>query len=201
MEAGMAEARDLYAEQAQRMQERQGAMLDRRRARRRAAREGLSPLAAAAIAGGAVLATALIGRRYAPDRSHPAIRRWYRSLDKPAFTPPDPAFGVVWPALEALLAVAGYRLMREPSEPARNAAIGLWALNVAMIAGWTKAFFGERSLDGGFAAATAQLGAGVAYVEAARRVDPAAAALGAPYTAWLAFASLVAEEVWRENAR
>ena len=69
-----------------------------------------------------------------------------------------------------------------------------------MIGGWAKLFFGERSLAGGSLAAAGMLGAGAAYVAFARRVDPLAGAAGIPYTAWLAFATLLSEEVWRRNA-
>jgi tryptophan-rich sensory protein len=195
----MPQSSEIYAESVRGMNERQKSNL-RERAERRHRREGaFSPWAALAIAGGAVLAAGLVGRRYAPDRSHPGIKDWYGSLEKPDFTPPDAVFGAVWPALELLLAAGGYRLLREASGPERNAALALWAVNLAMIPGWTKVFFGERSTTGGFAAATAQLGAGLGYVEAARRVDGPAAAMALPYAAWIAFASLTAEEVWREN--
>ena len=69
-----------------------------------------------------------------------------------------------------------------------------------MIGGWTKIFFGERSLAGGSLAAAGMVGSGAAYVEFARRVDGWAGAAGVPYTAWLAFAALLSEEVWRRNA-
>ena len=203
----MALDRDLYASEVQGLNEAHEHRLKRRRRERARRHEpsrrrhgGFSPLAAAAIAGSAIALSALIGRRYSPDRSHPGIERWYDDLEKPSFTPPDPVFGAVWPALELLLAASGYRLLREPSSPDRDRALALWAVNVAMIPGWTKIFFGERSLTGGLAAATAQLAAGFAYMENARRVDGVAAACGVPYTAWLAFANVLAEEVWRRNA-
>ena len=87
--------RDVYAEDVTRMNEHQ------RRRRERPSRrcEGLSPWAALAIAGGAMAVSGLIGRRYSPQPSHPGIERWYRGLDKPSYTPPDPVFGGVWPAL------------------------------------------------------------------------------------------------------
>lgn len=190
----MALDRDLYAADVTRMVEAQ------RRRRSAGRRAGVSPLAAAAIAGGALALTAFIGRRYSPTRAHPDIDRWYHELEKPSFTPPDPVFGMVWPALEAGLAVGGYRLLREPSSPERNQALALWFANVALIAGWTKIFFGERSIRGGLATAAVQLGAGLAYVERARHVDGVAAAVGVPYTAWVAFANVVTEEVWRQNS-
>ena len=49
--------------------------------------------------------SALVGRRNAPDATHPGVRRWYRKLDKPGFTPPDAAFGAVWPVLESVCPV------------------------------------------------------------------------------------------------
>jgi tryptophan-rich sensory protein len=196
----MSQSSDIYAESVRGMNDRQKRNLRDRSERRHRRAGAFSPLAALAIAGGAVLAAGLIGRRFSPDRSHPEIRDWYHDLEKPDFTPPDPVFGAVWPALELLLAAGGYRLLREASGPERDTALALWAVNLAMIPGWTAIFFGARSTTGGFAAATAQLGASLGYVEAARRVDGTSAALALPYAAWLAFASLEAEEVWRENA-
>lgn len=161
---------------------------------------GLSPWAALAIAGGAVAVSALVGRRYSPDRSHPKIDRWYHGLDKPAMTPPDPVFGAVWPVLEALMAAGGYRLLRAPRSPERDVALALWALNIAMIGGWTKIFFGERSVRGGAVASAAMVGSGAAFVERASHVDGLAAASGVPFTAWIAFATALSEEIWRRNA-
>ena len=34
---------------------------------------------------------------------------WYRSLNKPAFTPPDKVFPIVWTTLYALMAWSGWR--------------------------------------------------------------------------------------------
>ena len=172
----------------------------RRRSQRRSGSAGFSPLAALAIAGGVVAVSALVGRRYSPQRSHPKIARWYHDLEKPGMTPPDPVFGAVWPVLELFLATGGYRLMRAPRSPERDAAIALWLVNVVMIGGWSKIFFGERSLGGGLAGSAAMIGTGAAFVERASHVDGVAAATGVPFTAWVAFATALSEEVWRRNA-
>jgi translocator protein len=194
-EAVVAE-RELYAEDARHMIKDQRRHRSERRRRRRG---GVSPWTALAIAGGAVALSALIGRRYSPEPAHPAIDRWYHDLDKPSYTPPDPVFGCVWPMLEVLLAVGGYRLLRAPPGPDRDTALALWAFNIAMIGGWTKLFFGERSLAGGSLAAAGMLASSAAYVEFARRVDGWSGAAGVPFTAWLAFATLLSEEIWRRN--
>ncbi|MGI4730687.1 MAG: tryptophan-rich sensory protein [Janthinobacterium lividum] len=160
---------------------------------------GLSPLLALGVVGVVLGASAIVGRRNAPDPSHPGIRRWYRRLDKPGYTPPDTAFGAVWPMLETGLAVGGYRLLRQPSGTARNAAVGLWLLNTAMVGGWTQLFFRDKRLGASAAASGAMVATSAAYVATAAKVDRPAAAAAVPFVAWLSFATLLAERIWRDN--
>jgi 2-polyprenyl-6-methoxyphenol hydroxylase-like FAD-dependent oxidoreductase/tryptophan-rich sensory protein len=164
-----------------------------------AVREGMSPLLAAGVVGAVLGVSALIGRRNAPDRTHPGIRRWYRRLDKPGFTPPDAAFGAVWPVLETGLAVGGYRLLRQPPGRARDTAVALWLANTAMVGGWTQLFFREKRLGASAVASGAMVATGAAYVAAAAKVDRPAAVTAVPFVAWLGFATLLAERIWRDN--
>jgi len=161
---------------------------------------GLSRLAAFGIVAGVLGASALLGRRNAPDPSHPATRRWYKRLNKPSFTPPDAAFGAVWPVLETGLAVGGYRLLRHPADRARNVAVALWLLNTGMIGGWTELFFRKRELGASAAASGAMIVTGTGYVVAASRVDKTAAVAAVPFVAWLGFATLLAKRIWQRNA-
>ena len=160
---------------------------------------GLPRYAAIGLIAIALGASALIGRRNAPDPSHPDIQRWYGRLDKPDFTPPDAVFGAVWPLLEAGLAFGGYRLLRHRAGRARNSAIGLWLLNTAMVGGWTELFFRRKRLGLSAAASGAMAATGAAYVAAASRVDRPAAAVGTPFVAWLGFATLLAGQLWKRN--
>jgi len=160
----------------------------------------LSRPVAVAIVGAVLGASAWLGRRNAPDPSHPGIRRWYKRLDKPSFTPPDAAFGAVWPVLEAGLGVGGYRLLRQPASSRRNLAIGLWLANTAMIGGWTELFFRRKALGSSAAASAAMIASGTAYGLAAVKVDRPAAAAAVPFVAWLGFATLLAERIWARNA-
>jgi benzodiazapine receptor len=161
-------------------------------------REGLSRPVAALIVAGVLGASAVLGRRNAPDPSHPKTRRWYKRLDKPAYTPPDAVFGAVWPVLETGLAVGGYRLMRAPGSSVQKTAVGLWLLNTAMVGGWTELFFRKRALETSAVVAGAMVVTGGAYVAAATKVDRPAAVLGVPFVAWLGFATLLAARI---NAR
>jgi benzodiazapine receptor len=158
-----------------------------------------SPAAAWALVGVVLGASAALGRRNAPDRSHPATRRWYRRLDKPDFTPPDAVFGAVWPVLETALAVGGYRLLRRPSSARRDTAVALWLANTAMIGGWSELFFRQHRLGASAAASGAMLAAGTGLVATAARVDRIAAATAVPYVGWLGFAVILAERIRRDN--
>lgn len=161
--------------------------------------KGFGPWAAAAIALGTVAGAALIGRRASPTPDHPRTRRWYRRLEKPGFTPPAPAYGIAWTGIQAGLAYGGYRLLRRPPSPDRTTALALWGANQAAIAGWSEIFFGQRATGAGALAAGAMIGTASGYVAAAGREDPVSVYAGAPLVAWVAFATLLAEEVWRRN--
>jgi tryptophan-rich sensory protein len=157
-------------------------------------------LFAGTIVVGVLGLSALIGRRNAPDPSHPGIQNWYRRLDKPDFTPPDAAFGAVWPILETGMAVGGYRLLRREPSLKRNASIGLWLATTAMIGGWTEIFFRKRALAGSAMASGAMLATTAGYVATTHKVDRVAQATAVPLLGWLAFATVLATRVWQRNA-
>lgn len=155
----------------------------------------LSPGLSALLVVGAVAGTAIVSKRYSPTPDHPRIERWYRRLEKPSFTPPDPVIGGGWGIAETLLAAGGYRLMRTPGGSARNLALACWALNFMTIGGWAKLFFGRRDLESSTADVGVELLAAVGYLATAARADGPAAALGVPYALWAAFGALLTERV------
>ncbi|TXM70692.1 tryptophan-rich sensory protein [Methylobacterium sp. WL120] len=160
---------------------------------------GLSRPQAAVLAIGAVTAALLIGRRASPTPEHPRTQRWYRRLDKPDYTPPSLVYPVAWTGIQASLAYGGYRLLRAEGSPERTTALAFWAANQVGIAGWSEVFFGHRSTGWG-AVASAALGASaVGYVAAASQADKTAGQLGIPLVAWVSFATLLTEEIWRKN--
>jgi tryptophan-rich sensory protein len=159
----------------------------------------MSPILAAGIAISAVTAALLVGKRAGPTPDHPRTAAWYLSLEKPEFTPPSPVYPIAWTGIQAALAYGGYLLMRAKSSPERTAALTLWSANQIGIGGWSEIFFGRRA-PGWATAASAVLGVGaVGYVAAADKVNRTAAKLGLPLVAWVAFATLLSEEIWRRN--
>ncbi|MBX3199832.1 MAG: tryptophan-rich sensory protein [Labilithrix sp.] len=149
-----------------------------------------------ALIGGATL-TALFLGRVAMKRGP---KRWYRSLAKPPWTPPDRVFGLVWPLLYTLSAASAWRVWRAPPSKQRSAALGIWATQIATNAAWSPLFFGKRKPAAALADLSANLGSAAGYALAARKVDGTAGLLMLPYVAWVTFAGTINASVVRHNA-
>jgi benzodiazapine receptor len=154
---------------------------------------------ALALASTAWLVPALMSSSTAPSPNHPRILLWYKSLRQPPWKPPDLAIPLAWFGIETCLAAAAYRLLRRHGSPPRNRALGWLATNVVSIGGWSWLFFGRRNLAVSTLASAGLLGTSVAYVAAARKEDPTAAAQGLPLVAWVAFATVLTASIWRRN--
>jgi benzodiazapine receptor len=152
----------------------------------------------AAIFGGAVAGTALVGGLFNPTRG--GTRDWYRELEKPPFNPPDAVFGPVWTLLYVLIAVSGYRVWASDAGRDRTRALALWGVQLVLNAAWSPLFFGAKRPALALADILLMLAAIAAYTAAARKVDKPAAWLMSPYLAWVAFATLLNAEIVRRNA-
>lgn len=70
---------------------------------------------------------------------------WYKTLNKPTWTPPNWVFPVAWTSIYLLIAFAASRVA--PLDG--NAyAMAFWALQIAFNTLWTPVFFGLRNLKG-----------------------------------------------------
>ena len=153
--------------------------------------------ASAWIAGLCVLAAAIIGGANGPQQPRAAL--WYLRLRKPSFTPPSPAIGATWGLLESLLVVSGYRLLRAGPSRSRAIALSGWGLTLLGLAGFPWLFFHERRLRAATLASGAMMAAASTSALAARKVDAISAEVTTPLLAWLAFATLLSEELLRKN--
>lgn len=126
-------------------------------------------------------------------------KAWYRLLSKPAFTPPDRAFGLVWPVLYGLGALSAWRVAKAPAGPARSVALGLWGTQLAFNAAWSPLFFGQHRPRVALADLVLNHASLSAYAAYARKVDPTAAYLVAPYLGWLTFAGALNGSIVARN--
>ncbi|WP_395678032.1 TspO/MBR family protein [Inquilinus sp.] len=124
---------------------------------------------------------------------------WYRALVKGSLTPPNWVFPVAWTILYLLIGAAAWRVWRRGDRPGARLALGLFALQLVLNLAWSPMFFGLESVTlGAVTIVPVLLAAGAAMI-AFRRVDPAAAAMLAPYVLWLVYATAVAWQIWRLN--
>lgn len=110
---------------------------------------------------------------------------WYQSLVKPPGTPPPWVFGPVWSLLYVLMGVAVGRLIH------LRAAQAVWVFGIQLVLNlvWTPVFFGMQQIPAALAVIAAIWLGLVATMVLARKSDPAAAWLLAPYLAWVSYAS------------
>lgn len=118
---------------------------------------------------------------------------WYPMLLKPAATPPNWVFPVVWGVMYVLMGISAGLLLTSQRQGAR-AALWLWSLQLVLNFLWTLCFFWWQSPPAGMAVLLLLLVAAVFYIVIAWRSHTAAAVLMWPYLAWLLFAAYL--NIW-----
>jgi tryptophan-rich sensory protein len=121
---------------------------------------------------------------------------WYKSLDKPRWTPPDWVFPLAWTTLYLCIAAAAARAA--PLEG--NAyAMATFALQIALNTLWTPVFFGLRKMGGGMLVIAGLWIAVAATMVLFFQLDTIAGLLFVPYLAWVTIAAALNFSVWRRN--
>ena len=136
-----------------------------------------------------VLATASTGAMFKPGE-------WYRTLQRPSWTPPNWAFPLVWSILYVAIGVAGWLVWQAAGV---NVAMALWGLQLILNGAWSWLFFGRRRMDLAFVDVSLLLVTIIAFMIAALPVSQTAALLFLPYAAWVATAATLNRAVWRLN--
>jgi benzodiazapine receptor len=144
----------------------------------------------------AVVATAVAGGLATDPGS-----AWYRTLRKPRWQPPPPAYGLVWTPLYADLAVTSARALDGLDEQGRAAERAAYTralgVNLVLNAGWNVLFFrARRPWVAAAECAVLTLSSGD-LVRRTAAVDRRAALALAPYPAWCAFATVLTAAIAR----
>lgn len=121
---------------------------------------------------------------------------WYRSLDKPRWTPPNWMFPLVWTLLYASIAFAAARVAPLPDA---QLALGLWAAQIAFNTLWTPVFFGLRRMRAALVVMALLWCSVAATLMAMWPLDRLAAALFAPYLVWVSVAGMLNLSLVRRN--
>ncbi|PVM92028.1 TspO/MBR family protein [Caulobacter endophyticus] len=146
-----------------------------------------------ALAGGAVLAASLLGRRHERVIDDEEYAVGYAEMHEPVAHQPKPLTSLLLPPLFIAMTLSGLRTWNAPSSPARTRALTLWSLTQGFNALWLA--FGTKRGGGQLAVATASLGASAAYAVEARKVGGASA----PDLGWLGVANALTAQLWRRS--
>ncbi len=124
----------------------------------------------------------------------------YAAFELPSWAPDGSVFGIVWPVLYVLIALAAWQLWRSTSDRGRlRTALTLWAAQLVLNAVWPGVFFGIPA-PGAAIVVIVVLDVTVALtIRAFWRHDRVAALLLAPYLAWILFATALNVAVWMMN--
>ena len=121
---------------------------------------------------------------------------WYQALNKPAFTPDPSLFGVVWPVLYGLVAIAGWLVF---TSGGKVPGWGSWVVQLLLNWAWSPVFFGLQSLALSVVVLAFTLGFSISFM---RTVFPHSILAGlcfVPYVFWLGFALALNGTIWALN--
>lgn len=153
----------------------------------------LARIPAILVAAAAALVVALIGG------SLTDVGAWYQALAKPAWNPPDWAFGVIWTAIFALCAVSGVVAWRAARTVRPEWIVGVFALNGALNILWSLLFFRLRRPDWALEEVGLFWLSIAILVVFLWRISRVAGALIAPYLIWVTIATVLNYEIVRLN--
>lgn len=125
---------------------------------------------------------------------------WYAALAKPALTPADWVFPIIWNFLYFLVALSGWLAWRTAGGfMAAGAAMSLFGAQMMLNFAWSVIFFGMHSPGGAAIEIVVLAGTIAATVVSFWRINVAAATLMLPYLAWTLFAAYLTVAIWALN--
>jgi translocator protein len=126
-------------------------------------------------------------------------RSFYAELVRPEWAPPGWLFGPVWSALYTLMAIAVWLVWRSAGWPAARLAVILFVAQLMANALWSWLFCAWQLGAAAFIEVLLLCALIVATAAAFWRINRLAAALLAPYLAWVTLASALTLAIWRSN--
>ena len=113
---------------------------------------------------------------------------WYAAIQKPGFNPPNWLFGPVWTVLYLVIAFVGWRIWKRGKDVLL---MRLWITQLSSNFLWSPVFFGAQEPAIALVLILCLLLTILLFIRAAWSVDRISALLILPYSAWVAFASVL----------
>ena len=121
---------------------------------------------------------------------------WYRSMDKPPWTPPNWLFPLVWTTLYVGIAFAAARVA---SLPGSELALAFWAAQIAFNTLWTPVFFGLRRMRAALVVMAFLWVTVAGTLVTMWPLDRLAAMVFVPYLMWVSIAGMLNLSLIRRN--
>ena len=122
---------------------------------------------------------------------------WYKSLNKPKWTPPDWVFPIAWTIFYFALAFVATKVA---SLPENKYALSFWSLHIALNTLWTPVFFGSRNLKAGMVIILLMWLATAGMIYHCFVIDRIAGIILFPYIIWVTIASALNLSLLRRNS-
>lgn len=129
-----------------------------------------------------------------------SVNTWYKTLNKPSFSPPNWLFAPVWLTLYTMMGISSYLVYLKRGEyPQAKPALVLFGIHLALNALWSILFFGLKNPLLAFIEIIILWLTIVALIILFYKIDKIAALLLVPYLLWVSFASILNFSIWRLN--
>ena len=129
-----------------------------------------------------------------------SVKTWYADLFRPSFTPPDWAFGVIWPILYVMMGISAFLIWSRGIDKRQvRVALGLFILQLVLNGLWTPIFFGLHMIALALVDIVLLWAAILMTILAFWRISKTAAYLLIPYILWVSFAIVLNATLWFLN--
>jgi benzodiazapine receptor len=128
-----------------------------------------------------------------------AIPTWYKTLNKPFFTPPNWIFSPVWISLFILMGISLFFVWRRTDHPKFKVAFLFFFVQLILNILWSATFFGLKSPLLGLVDILLLWIAILLTIQNFLQVSKMAGLLLIPYLVWVSFAALLNFSLWILN--
>jgi tryptophan-rich sensory protein len=120
-----------------------------------------------------------------------AVPGWYAMLNRPSFNPPNWLFGPVWTGLYLLMGFSLFLIWKQEKSKARNMAISIFLLQMALNFAWSFIFFYFHMIGLALIEIVLLWMSIVMMLVLFNKVKPLAAYINIPYLLWVTFATIL----------
>lgn len=123
----------------------------------------------------------------------------YKQVEKPALTPPDIVFPIVWTILYALMGISAARIWLSPPTKERNHGLIIYLAQLFFNFFWSLIFFNLQAYGFAFFWILILWALIIGMIYTFNKTDRLAALLQIPYLIWVTFATYLNLMVWLLN--